>query len=110
MHVPIAFHATREGITLKWSDPLDRKSAEEVGNWRAIAWDLKRSAEYGSKHIRERRWAVERVTLSPDGKQVTLSIPDIAPTWGFSIRCFLRTGDGRPLKRRIDGSLYRLAK
>ncbi len=110
MHLPVEFHATADGITLSWSDRLDRASAENADNWRVMAWNLKRSAQYGSKHLGERRWNVESVEVSPDGKQVCLRIPEIAPTWGLSIRCFLKTSDGRPLKRRIDGSIYELGK
>ncbi len=109
MHMPLSFRATRQGIALTWSDPLDRAAAEQAANWRVFAWDLKRSANYGSPHIRERRWPVERVEVSADGRTVRLVIPQIAPTWGLSIRCYLKDAAGRPLRRRLDGSIYHLS-
>ncbi len=108
MHLPVELHAKHDGVTLKFTDPLSRAAAENTENYSVSVWDLKRTANYGSKHYNERSWKVRQATLSADGKTITLQIPEIAPTWGMEIRCFLETPEGESIERRVHNTIHRL--
>ena len=110
MHLPVGLHAGQEGIQLEFTDALDRASAEDPENYSLSAWDLKRTAKYGSDHYNEREWPVSRAILSEDGKTVRLTVPEIEPTWGMEIRCFLQTPDGQPVERRIHNTIHHLGE
>ncbi|MCP5534243.1 MAG: c-type cytochrome [Akkermansiaceae bacterium] len=107
-HQPVALETSPRMLTIHFSDPLDPASVSEPDTWDIRAWDLKRSANYGSKHFNERAWQVESAGLSEDGKTVTLTVPDLAPTWGMSIRMRLRCADGREVVREMHESIFTL--
>ena len=48
-------------------------------------WSLKRTANYGSEHYDEKPLRVTAASLSEDGRTVSLTLPDIQPTWGMEI-------------------------
>jgi putative heme-binding domain-containing protein len=108
MHLPVGLHAHQDGVTIRFTDPFSPQSAQRTANYSIRAWDLKRTANYGSKHYNERTWRVSKATLSGDGKSVTLKVPEIAPTWGMEIRCFLETPSGEAVQRRIHNTIHRL--
>ena len=53
--VPTQLRATKSGISLQLSDPIDPASVKP-GNFQVEAWDLQRSKNYGSKHLNQREW------------------------------------------------------
>jgi hypothetical protein len=108
MYLPLKLQAKESGVELAFTDALSRAVAENPENYSITAWDLKRTKNYGSRHYNERLWKVTEATLSQDGKTISLTIPDIAPTWGMEIRCFLQSPDGQPVERRIHNSIHRL--
>ncbi|WP_395745299.1 DUF6797 domain-containing protein [Prosthecobacter sp.] len=93
--VPLAVHATKGGMTVTFSDPIEAKDC-------AIkAWHLQRSKNYGSKHYDEHTLNIRAVHQSADGRSVTLDIPDLAPT-----QCYeLKIND-----RILHGTIHQLAK
>ncbi|HUG18808.1 MAG TPA: hypothetical protein VMM56_07500, partial [Planctomycetaceae bacterium] len=110
IYLPVRLHAKKSGVELSFTNPVDQQTALEPGNYGVRAWDLKRTANYGSKHFNEREWTVESVTVSDDGKTVFLKLPDIAPTWGMEIRYFLKTSDGKDFEGRIHNTIHHLSK
>ncbi|MCG8652955.1 MAG: LamG domain-containing protein, partial [Pirellulales bacterium] len=110
MHLPVKLHAETGRVVITFTDPISRAAAENPDSYHVSAWDLKRTANYGSKHYNERSWPVRKATLSADGQTITLEIANLAPTWGMEIRCFLKSVDDRPFERRIHNTVHRLAK
>ncbi len=108
MHLPVGLKAKAGELKIQWTDPLSRAAAEDPENYVIRVWDLKRTANYGSKHYNERPWGVRTAKLSDDGKTVTLSIPEIIPTWGMEVRCFVETPEGRSVERRIHNTIHQL--
>ncbi len=108
MHMPVGLLAKKETIEISLTDAVSRKSAENPDSYNINAWDLKRTANYGSEHYNQQQWKVSKATLSDDGKTVTLQIPDVARTWGMEIRCFLETIDGKKVERRIHNTIHQL--
>ena len=109
IYLPVELHAKKSGVELTFTNPIDKQAALDPDNYGVRAWDLKRTANYGSKHFNEREWKVESVTVSDDGKTVSLKIPEIAPTWGMEIRYFLQTSDGKDFEGRIHNTIHHLA-
>ncbi len=108
MHLPIELHAKHGRMEIRFTDAVSRESAENRDNYDVQAWDLKRTANYGSEHYNQRTWQVRKATVSDDGKTITLEIPELAPTWGMAIRCFLKTADGQSVERQIHNTIHQL--
>jgi len=108
-YVPTALHARAEGVEIGFTDSLDPVSANNPENFSVKIWSLKRTANYGSKHIDEHPLKVTRAKLSPDGKNIFLDIPEIQPTWGMEIKCALYGADGTPVLRTIHNTIHQLA-
>jgi hypothetical protein len=107
-HQPVALDTAPSTVTIGFSDPLEKPSAEDPSSWTIRAWDLKRTANYGSKHYNEHELKVSKAVLSGDGKSVTLTIPDLVPTWGMSVKMKLRGANGEEVVRDIHNSIFTL--
>ena len=107
MHLPLGLNATRSGIKIRLSDAVDPGSATDVSNYSVNTWDLKRTANYGSKHYNEKRLVVKSATLSDDGTTVFLEIPGQQLTWGMEINYALKSTDGKPVRGKIHNSIYK---
>jgi hypothetical protein len=107
VHLPRELHAEKNGVSLTFTGPLDPDSVQS-GNFEIRVWDLKRTANYGSKHFNERPLPVSASTLSEDGRRVTLQIPELQPTWGMEIKYVLRSMSGEPVEGRIHNTIHRL--
>lgn len=104
--IPIALHAEPGTISFTFASPLDPAAASQVDAWKVRTWGLKRTEKYGSQHIDEVERAVAAATLSSDGRQVTLSVPDFAPTWCYSVEWDLTAADGAPLRGALHGTMH----
>ncbi|MFM7116914.1 MAG: DUF6797 domain-containing protein, partial [Planctomycetota bacterium] len=109
-NLPLALHAKQAAFEIVFSDPLDAQAAVDPKNYAVKAWDLKRSANYGSEHLNERKWAVTKAELLADGCTVRLEIPEIGPTWGMEIVYALKSKSGQPFSGKIHNTIYRLGK
>ena len=108
-HVPLSMQATTRGVRVTFSDPLDASFVEAVDHYQVEIWDLKRTANYGSKHYNQRPLKIESVDLQRDDRTLMLEMPDIQPTWGMEIRCTLKgLGETEPVERIIHHSIHRL--
>jgi len=108
-HVPLSMQATTRGVRVTFSDPLDASFVEAVDHYQVEIWDLKRTANYGSKHYNQRPLKIESVDLQRDDRTLMIEMPDIQPTWGMEIRCTLKgLGEAEPVERIIHHSIHRL--
>lgn len=108
VHLPVGLGAKKDGIEIRLAGAVDRESAEDPSNYSINTWDLKRTANYGSKHYNPQRLSVSKAQLSSDGKTIMLTIPEIKPTWGMEINYSLETDSGKKLQGKIHNSIYRL--
>ncbi len=104
--LPIGLKAKAGAVEITFTDTLDVKNAADVKNYAVKVWGLKRSRNYGSKHINEHALTVSRATVAADGKTVRLELPDLAPTWGMEIKYQLKGADGRPVNGRIHNTIH----
>ena len=85
MNLPIAWKTAKGSLTITYSDPIDRITAEDIRQHTLKVWDLLRSANYGSKHEKEHAVSITKGTLAGDGRTLTLTISDLAPTRGLEL-------------------------
>ena len=104
--LPIGLHAHTNGMEIQFSDALDPRSASDPKNYVVKVWSLKRSADYGSKHIDEHSLNVAAATLAMDKKAVILKIPELQPTWCMEIKCDLRGADGTIFTRTVHNTIH----
>jgi putative heme-binding domain-containing protein len=110
VYLPVGLKATRQGMQITFSGPLDRAAAENPANYAVKTWGLKRTATYGSPHVDERALTVTGAVVSADDKTVLLKIPEIEPTWCMEIRYRLKSADGEPVNSMIHNSIHRLGE
>ena len=102
-YLPTQIEARENTVTVTLSDPV---SSVSPADFKVKAWDLKRTRNYGSKHYNEREWKVTAAQLK--GNKLTLTIPDLEPTWGMSIEMTLTDKDGQKITRLIHNSIFEL--
>jgi putative heme-binding domain-containing protein len=103
--IPVGLHAQPGSLSLDFALPLGA-TATDPSAWKMRAWDLKRTKKYGSDHFNERDLAVVSAKLSSDGRQVTLDVPDLGPTWCYSLEWNVKAAAGTPLKGVLHGTLH----
>ncbi len=108
--LPLELHASKETITIRLTDKITEKSANDPANYKIKIWDLKRSAKYGSKHLDEKSLSVTKAKLLPNQQTVQLTIPELQPTKGMEIRYELTGEDGRSFSGTIHNTIHELAK
>lgn len=107
--LPVGLKAKTSGVELTLTDAIDPK-ALDAKNFEVKVWGLKRSQNYGSKHIDEKPLAVAKATVLADGKTVRLDLPDLAPTWCMEIKYILKGTDGRTITGVIHNTIHALGK
>ena len=107
-YLPVQLHARGGCLDLSFSEPVDPRTARDLGNYKIKIWSLKRSETYGSNHYNEHPLAVTTARVQGDGKTVRLEIPALQPTMGMEVRCSLRAADGTYFERTIHNSIYYL--
>lgn len=108
MDLPVEIRAREGAVTLEFTEALDPITAGDPARYTVRAWDLKRTANYGSKHLNEHALPVTAVRVGPGDRTIRLEIPALAPTWGMEIRMRLRGADGREVERILHNSIHRL--
>ena len=86
------------------------QSAARAANYRIQVWSLKRTENYGSKHLDPRRLEVTRAVASSDGRVVELEIPELRPTWCMEIVCDVKAADGIPVHAVIHNTVHRMGQ
>ena len=104
-NLPTKIEASKSCVTLTLSDEIDSASVKPE-RFNIKAWDLKRTKNYGSKHFNEREWKVTKATIT--GNKITLTIPDLEPTWGMSINLELTNKKGQLFQRLIHNSIFEI--
>ncbi len=107
--MPTAMHVAADGISITFTNPLDKKAATNLDNYAVDQWNYLWTSEYGSPEVsvedpsvKERDMVdVDEATLSDDGKTVFLKIADLKPVMQQKIEFRLKTADGKDLNHSI---------
>jgi glucose/arabinose dehydrogenase len=111
-------HATKQGVELTFTSPLDEASVADVGNWAVEQWNYKWTADYGSPEFSvadpmkkgHDKVEVKSARLSKDKKTVFLEIPTIQPVMQMKISANVKSADGATVKQEVWNSIYKLAE
>ncbi|TWU40611.1 DUF6797 domain-containing protein [Novipirellula artificiosorum] len=106
--LPTEIKAAHKTLAVTFSDPLDPASGLDVNRFAYRQWGLRRTEKYGSPHIDEEPLDIAEVRLSEDRRTVTLTIPELEPTWCYELSCQLITLEGESITRTIHGTLHAL--
>jgi putative heme-binding domain-containing protein len=105
IHLPVELHATKTGLELTFTEPLDPDSLD-VKNLQVKTWSLKRTADYGSKHYDEKTTTVDGASLSVDARTLTIHLADPQPTMCMEIVYTLRSAIGTPVQGAIHNTIH----
>lgn len=108
-HLPVAVRATRDGMVLTFSEPLDPAEVTP-GSFALKFWSARRTANYGSPHLDERAVEITAAEFAPDARELTLSIPGMAATGFYELVVKLRALDGSVMERTLHGTIHELAE
>jgi len=108
MHLPTGLHVTKQGLQITFTEPIDRASASDPSHYSVKTWSLKRTANYGSEHYDEAPLRVSAVSLSADGRTVSLALPDIRPVWCMAVAYRLRGLKGESFEGLIHNTIHQL--
>ena len=104
----ISLKATKNGIEMKFTSPLEKNQSINTKSYQIKVWDLKRTRNYGSRHYNERLLEINEVVVSEDNTMVRLIIPELKPTWGMSIKYKLTTENGEEFQGEINNSIHKM--
>ena len=116
LDVPVAWHAQHNGLTLTFTQALDKDTAEDVGSYGLEQWNYRYAAQYGSKD-----WSVANpqqeghdtldvrsAKLLVDGRTVFLEIPNLDPVMQLQVQYNLSAKEGTSLRGKLYVTINRL--
>ncbi|MFO1065723.1 MAG: TIM barrel protein [Pirellulales bacterium] len=111
VQMPIAFHTHENGVTLKFTQPIDESVAREPSRYFAQAWNYRYSGGYGSPEFSTRHidlrghdiLAVTAVHRMGDGRELFLEIPDIQPVNQLHLLVETSPGESREIFMTVHG-------
>jgi cytochrome c5 len=106
---PIKLHAKTKGISIEFSNELDKSYAENPENYTVSTWRLKRTRNYGSEHYDEKTLEVTKAKLSNNGRSVMLTLPEISKVWQMEIKFELKIKNGDIEQGVIQNTIHNLS-
>jgi type 1 glutamine amidotransferase/glucose/arabinose dehydrogenase len=116
LDVPVAWHAHTNGISLTFTQPLDKETAQDTGSYGVEQWNYRYAAQYGSKD-----WSVANpnkeghdtlevrsAKLLADGQTVFLEIPNLKPVMQLQVQYNLNAKEGASMRGKIYATINRL--
>jgi hypothetical protein len=115
VRMPVAFHASKEGVQLSFSCKLDPKSAADVGSYSIERWNYHWTGAYGSPEFsvtnpdekKHDKLEVKAAELSKDGTMLTLKIDDMRESDQLKIKYSVDSADGTPVSQEVYGTVYK---
>ncbi|MBI1375793.1 MAG: heme-binding domain-containing protein [Phycisphaera sp.] len=94
VQLPVGFHVHRNGVSITFSAPLDRKVAADAASHFAQCWNYRYSSGYGSAEFSPRHpgtpghdvLAIADAVVLDDGRTLFLHIPDLQPVNQLHLR------------------------
>lgn len=116
MHVPVRLHATRRGIMIRFSEPVDATRAADARRYSITRWNYLYRQNYGSDDYRlsdgkigRDKLAVASARVSKDARSVFLEIEGMKPCMQMRISLRLKTAEGARLANEIYHTIHALA-
>jgi len=117
VYQPVGFAVHKNGILISFSQPLDKKLAEDLESWAIEQWNYQWTRKYGSKEysvkdpskIGHDPVAVKSAKLQADGKSVFLRVDDLKPVMQMMIKYDLEATDGKEIVGAVYNTIHALA-
>jgi len=104
--LPVGFEVVKGGVKLTFSDPLDRKTAEDDENWTGEWANLVGKA--GAIKSAKEELPISAVRLLDDRKSVIVSIDKMRPVSNFTLQYRIKGADGSPVTGELHGTIHRV--
>jgi hypothetical protein len=98
--VPTGFEVVKKGLQVTFSQPLDRKYAEDEQSWSGN-W----MTNFGGK---KEDLPIESASLSPDGRTATVLLESIRPVVNFELHYELKSAKGERISGDLNGTIHRI--
>lgn len=108
LNIPVDMHVSKKGLDLTFANKLDKASVMEPGAFVIKTWELKRTARYGSKRYDTKE--LEIANIQVNGKEVSIELPEIAPTWVMEITYNLKDASGKAFTGVVQNTIYTLGE
>lgn len=110
---PIDLRATKSGVVITFSEPLDKELAADVESYGVARWNYTRTAGYGSpdKKVSDGTAGQDPMTVtaarvSKDGRTVELDIKDMRPAMQMQIQYNLEDEKGGRVRGEIQSTVH----
>jgi glucose/arabinose dehydrogenase len=115
-YLPVAWHASSNGLAITFAQPLDASAAEDVGSYAIRQWNYHYAAQYGSKDwsVADPRKegrddvTVKSARLLSDHQTIFLEIPGLQPVMQMELKYSLSAADGKPMRNQLWLTLNKL--
>lgn len=112
-NMPLDLHVKKEGVSITFTDTLDRATAADAQNYSVEWFNVVRTADYGSpefyvsdeKKKGREPLEVDSVKLSADGKTATLIMAGLKPVTNMVIRYKIKAAGGAEISGEIDNTI-----
>ncbi len=110
--MPVGLHVRRDGLEIKFTRPLDEKSAADPDNYFVEQWNYHYSGNYGSKDYKvsdPKRTGRDEVEVFDarllDDRTVFLELDDVQPVMQMGISYAIKAADGAEIRRTIYNTI-----
>jgi len=110
LHIPVKYSVSKKGVSLTFSEALDKEIAADPGSYAAEMCNYRRTRGYGSrdylvsdpsKQGRD-KLEISKATLSADGKTVILQMPKLQKCMTLRIQYNLKGSKGTTVRSEIN--------
>jgi hypothetical protein len=107
VYMPEEFHATKDGVYIGFTTPLDPSSAENTSNYAVSRWNYEWAAHYGSPEFKKNgqkghdKLTVKAAKLQDDKRTVFLQIEDMSEVMQMQTKYDIKAADGTRMKSEI---------
>lgn len=113
--LPTALTVSRDAIALRFSEPLDQKTAADKNRYHIEQWNYRWSADYGSKNwsvrdpktVGQDEVTIASAQLQPDGRTVVLQVPGLTPVMQMRIDYRVKTADTADTAGTIYNTIHK---
>lgn len=112
IYFPSGISVKPNGIQISFTNPLEEKSAGDLGSYAVTQWNYKWSSAYGSGRFKPSGGGggvdtveVKSVKVSADRKSVFLEIEGLKPVDQMEIKLNVKGEDGTPVPNRIVNTI-----
>jgi hypothetical protein len=105
----------KDGLQIGFTGPLDATAATDAQNYSVERWNYQWTGNYGSPDLKPSDGKlgkdlvlIEKISISPDKKTVTLQLPEMAPVMQMRLRCKIKAADGRAVDQDIHNTIHRV--